>query len=388
MTKIPDIIKSMKILIPAAFGLEAVVKRQLNKLGYEKTPAFNGRIAVEGNWQDVADLNMFLRSGERALIEVANFKAQTFDELYDGIYSIRWEDWLDVHSLILLDGKSVKSRLAAIKASGSIVKKAIVRRLIDKNHLNCHNLDERGARTIVGFSIYEDAVSVTVDTSGEGLHKRGYRSLAYAAPLKETTAAALIDMSYYFPDKVFCDPFCGSGTLPIEAALKSLNIAAGVNRKFDYMNWKHAPKGVYKTALEKAKDGETRDKKVEILASDISENAVSIAKYHAKRAGVDGVIKFKVSDVKDFNSNICRGVLMCNPPYGARLGEDSEVKEIYKSLGAVYKNLPDWNAYILCGFPEFERYFGKRADKRKKIYNANIECVYYSYLSSKPNAPS
>ncbi len=374
----------MKILIPAAFGLEAVVKRQLNKLGYEKAPAFNGRIAVEGDWQDVADLNMFLRSGERVLIEVANFKAETFDELYDSVYAIRWEDWLDAHSQILLDGKSVKSKLGAIKASGSVVKKAIVRRLIDKLHLNTHNLDERGARTIVGFSIYEDIVSVTVDTSGEGLHKRGYRSLAYTAPLKETTAAALIDMSYYFPDKVFCDPFCGSGTLPIEAALKSWNVAPGINRKFDYINWKHAPKGIYETALEKAKDGETREKHIEILASDISENAVSIARYHAKRAGVEKAIKFKVSDVKDFKSGICRGVLMCNPPYGERLGGESEVKELYKSLGAVYKNLPDWNAYILCGYPEFERYFGKRADKVKRIYNANIECNFYSYLSSKP----
>ncbi len=374
----------MKLLIPAAFGLEAVVKRQLNKLGYEKAPAFNGRINVDGDWQDVADLNMFLRSGERVLIEVANFKAETFDELFDGVYSIRWEDWLDVHSKILLDGKSVKSKLGAIKAGGSVVKKAIVRRLIDRNHLSCHNLDESGARTIVGFSIYEDIVSVTVDTSGEGLHKRGYRSLAYTAPLKETTAAALIDMSFYFPDKVFADPFCGSGTLPIEAALKSWNIAAGINRKFDFMSWKCAPDGIYERAKEKAKDGETRGKKIEILASDINDKAISIARYHARRAGVESAIKFKCADVGQFSSGICRGVLMCNPPYGERLGGESEVKEVYKSLGTVYKNLPDWNAYILCGFPEFERYFGKRADKVKKIYNANIECNFYSYLSSKP----
>ncbi|MCD8373430.1 MAG: class I SAM-dependent RNA methyltransferase [Clostridia bacterium] len=374
----------MKLYVPAAFGLEQVVKRQLNKLGYDNCPAFNGRIAVEGGWTDVARINMFIRSGERVLVEVGSFRAATFDELYGGFYSIPWENYLTVHSQILMDGKSVKSTLGAIKASGSVAKKAIIRRLIDKKRLNCRNLDETGPRTIVGFSIYNDEVSVTIDTTGDGLHKRGYRTLAYTAPLKETLAAALIDMSYYFPDKVFADPFCGSGTLPVEAAIKSLNIAPGKNRRFDFMDWKFVPEDAYALALEEAKDGEELSKKVEIYGSDINPEAISIAKYHAKRAGVDGKITFKTMDMRKFSSKEKRGVMISNPPYGERLDSEDEVKAICKDLGVLYKSLPDWNMYILSGYPEFERNFGRRADKTKKLYNANIQCNFYSFLSSKP----
>ncbi len=375
----------MKLLIPVASSLEAVVKRQLNKLGYERAPANNGRISVEGDWQDVANLNVFLRSGERVLIELKSFKATTFDELFEGVYSIEWEEWLSPHSKILIDGKSYLSTLGAIKACGGVAKKAIVKRLICKFGLNSKTLDESGARTIVGISILNDEVSVTIDTSGEGLHKRGYRSLAYTAPLKETLAAALIDMTYYFPDKAFADIFCGSGTLPIEAAMRSLNIAPGLNRDFDFTLWRCAKRGVLQVAKERANDIKTPTKKVEIFASDISPQAISIAKYHAKRAGVDRAITFKVMDMKDFVSSISHGVLISNPPYGQRLEDEDSVKELYKSLGRVVKNLPDWNAYFLTGFLEFERYFGKRAEKVKKVYNANIECAFYSYPSSKPS---
>ncbi|MCD7729206.1 MAG: class I SAM-dependent RNA methyltransferase [Clostridia bacterium] len=374
----------MKFYVPAAFGLEAVVKRQLNKLGYSDCPAFNGRVAVEGGWADMARINMFIRSGERVLAEVGSFTATTFDELFGGFYAIPWENYLTAHSKILMDGKSVKSTLGAIKACGSVAKKAIIRRVIDKKRLAIHNLDESGARTIVGFSIYNNLVSVTIDTSGDGLHKRGYRSLAYTAPLKETLAAALIDMSYYFPDKVFADIFCGSGTLPIEAAIKSLNIAPGKNRRFDYMDWKFIPASVYADALQEANVCQTLNTPVEIYASDINPEAVSIAKYHAKRAGVEGKITFKTMDMRKFSSSVSRGVIISNPPYGERLENTEDVKALYKDLGLLYKSLPDWNMYILSGYDGFERCFGKRADRVKKLYNANIECGYYSYLSSKP----
>ncbi|MCD8041090.1 MAG: class I SAM-dependent RNA methyltransferase [Clostridia bacterium] len=375
----------MKLYVPVAFGLEAVVKRQLNKLGYPDCPAANGRIAVEGGWQDVARINMFIRSGERVLAEVGSFKACTFDELYGGFYSIPWEEYLDAHSLILMDGKCVKSTLGAIKACGSVAKKAIINRLIQKKRLKINSLDEHGARTIVGFSIYENQVSVTLDTSGDGLHKRGYRSLAYTAPLKETLVAALIDMTYYFPDKVFADPFCGSGTLPIETAIKALNIAPGKWRHFDYQNWKFVPGGVYSVAKEEAEDTENLSQHVEIYGLDINPEAVSIAKYHAKRAGVEDKITFKAADMRTFNSDASRGVMVCNPPYGERLESEDEVKALYKDLAIMYKSLPDWNLYVLSGYPSFERAFGRRADKVKKLYNANIECGYYSYLSTKPS---
>lgn len=375
----------MKILIPAACGIEAVVKRQLDKLGYPNAKAFNGRIAVEGDWFDVARLNLCLRSGERVLVSLAAFKAETFDELFEGVYAVPWEEYLTPRSKIIMDGKSVKSKLGAIKAIGSVAKKAIVRRIIEKRGLNTKLLDESGDRSIIGVSVFEDEVSLTLDTSGEGLHKRGYRSLSYSAPLKETTAAAMIDMSYYFPDRTFADLFCGSGTLPIEAALKALNVAPGIRRAFDFQKWKCVPKTAYERAYEEAKDGEKRGRKLSIYASDISREAISIAEYHAKRAGVREYIAFKEADMRSFTSTERYGVTISNPPYGERLGDDEEVKALYRDLGKVYRSLPDWNFYILTGFSGgFERWFGKRAEKKKKIFNANIECYYYCYPSKKP----
>lgn len=372
----------MKLLVPVAFGLEAVVKRQLKTLGYEKAPAENGRISLEGGWEDVAKTNVFLRSGERVLIELARFRAVTFDELFDGVYAIPWEEWLQKDSAILMEGKCVKSVLGAVKTSGKIVKKAIVKGLCEKHGLK--TLPETGPRTIVGFTILSDEVSVTIDTSGEGLHKRGYRSLPYTAPLKETLAAGIIDMTYYFPDKPFADIFCGSGTLPIEAAMRSLNIAPGKNRDFDFLHWDVADKKAHRLALEEAKDTETPERRVDIYGADIDPRAVETAKFHAKRAGVGNAIRFSTADMRDFTSSVPRGILICNPPYGERMENKKEASSLSRDLGKVYRALPDWNAYILSGLDGFEGAFGERADRKKKLYNANIECTLYSYLSSKP----
>ena len=378
----------MKLLIPVPSGIEQITKRQLFSLGYEKAPADNGRIEVEGDWQDIARLNVLLRSGERVLIVLAKFKAVTFDELFEGMYSIPWENWLTVDSKILMDGKSVQSTLAAIKVSGGVAKKAIIQRLADKIRTGRKTFSESGARSIVGVSIYKDEVTVTLDTSGEGLHKRGYRSLAYSAPLKETLASALIDSTFYNPDrdieKPFADIFCGSGTLPIEAAMKALHIAPGINREFDFTAWACAPKGVLELAKEEAKDKETLNAKPVIFASDISEKAVSIAKYHAKRAGVEKNIRFSVADARNFHSDLKYGVLLSNPPYGERLGDEKEVRLLMNGVGKAFRTLPDWNAYILTALPDFERYFGKTADKKKKLFNANLVCGFYSYFGKPP----
>lgn len=377
----------MEILIPVATGIESVVKRQLYKLGYEDTKAINGRIAVNGDFFDIARLNVFLRSGERVLLVLGKFHAESFDELYSGVNQINWEDYLSKHAKILIDGKAVKSKLGAIKASGGIVKKAIANRLVKAYGLHSDYIVESGERVIVGVSIYEDDVTITIDTSGDGLHKRGYRSLAYSAPLKETTAAAMIDMSYYNKDKMFADLFCGSGTLPIECAMKALNIAPGKNRDFDFKNWICTPKNALESALIEAKDLEKLDTKLEIFASDINPKAISIAKYHAKQAGVERYIHFKEMDMRKFTQETPFGVMISNPPYAERLGEVDEVKALYKDLGKVYKSLPDWNMYILTGFKgPFEKIIGKNADKKCRIFNANIECWYYSYLSK--NKPS
>ena len=378
----------MKLLIPVPSGIEQITKRQLFSLGYEKAPADNGRIEVEGDWQDIARLNVLLRSGERVLIVLDKFKATTFDELFEGIYAIPWENWLTIDSKILMDGKSVQSTLAAIKVSGGVAKKAIIQRLADKIRTGRKTFAENGARSIVGVSIYKDEVTVTLDTSGEGLHKRGYRSLAYSAPLKETLASALIDSTFYNPDrdieKPFADIFCGSGTLPIEAAMKALHIAPGLNRGFDFTAWSCCPKGILELAKQEAKDKENRNAKPVIFASDISDKAISIAKYHARQAGVEKNIRFSIADATKFKSDLKYGVLLSNPPYGERLGDEKEVRQLMNGVGKAFRSLPDWNAYILTALPDFERYFGKTADKKKKLFNANLVCGFYSYYGKPP----
>ncbi len=358
-------------------------------MGFEKAPADNGRIEVEGDWLDIARLNVSLRSGERVLILLKKFPAATFDELYEGIYSIPWEEWLTVDSKILMDGKSVQSTLAAIKAAGGVAKKAIIARLASKIRSGRKTFSETGARSVVGVSIFKDEATITLDTSGEGLHKRGYRSLAYTAPLKETLAAALIDSTFYNPErdmeKPFADLFCGSGTLPIEAAMKARNLASGLNRSFDFERWACAP-NVLEKAKEEARDKENRGAKPVIFASDISKEAISIAKYHAKRAGVEDCIRFSVNDARKFTCDLKYGVLLSNPPYGERLSDEREVRLLMKDLGRVYRSLPEWNAYLLTSLPDFERYFGKRADKKKKLFNANLICGFYSYFGKPPKA--
>ncbi len=370
----------MKLFVPVAAGLEAPVKRQLKRLGYGDCPAQNGRIAVDGGWEDVARLNVFLRAGERVLLSLAEFPATTFDELYEGVTGIPWEEFFTPHTKILIDGKCVKSQLMAVKAAGGVVKKAIVNRL--RQRLGVRTLDEKGERAVVGFAIFNDLVSVTLDTSGDGLHKRGYRVRSYDAPLRETTAAAMIDCSFFHPEKPFADLFCGSGTLPIEAALLARGISPCENRDFDFTAWKCVP-DVLPRAREEAKSLHVR-KKVQIFASDISPRAVSIAKYHAERAGVADCISFSVKDMREFISSEQYGVLMSNPPYGERLGREDDLFALYRDYGRTFRRLDSWSCYFLTGYTGAERAFGKRADKNKTLYNANLECRFFTYCGKKP----
>ena len=390
----------MKLLIPVAAGLEGSVQRQLKYLGYRAAPAENGRIAVEGDMSDVARLNVFLRAGERVLILLATFPAATFDELYEGVYAVAWEEYLSRDSRIVMDGKSGLSALGAIKAAGGVAKKAIIRRLADR--LNpCgvpgqqKTFPETGARTVVGVSIYKNVAAVTIDTSGEGLHKRGYRTLPYDAPLKETLAAGILDGTFYHGDfgKPFADPFCGSGTFPIEAALSMRNIAPGKNRDFDFSRWRRCAgcgKDEMQSALararEEAEDTQKRGGKLNIRASDISPRAVSVAEYHAEKAGVKEDIAFLAAPAEKFASKEKYGVLVCNPPYGERLSSAREVEKLYRAFSKAFFALPDWSGYVLTGFPDFQRAFMRRADAVKKYSNANIPCALYSYYGKKPPA--
>lgn len=367
----------MKLLIPCASGVEAPVKRQLKKLGYGDCPARNGRISLEGDWRDIARLNVMLRSGERVLICLAEFPARTFDELYEGVRAIPWEKYLTPHARILMDGKCFKSALMAVKASGGVAKKAVVNRLKEK--LCAGTLDEKGERAVIGVSIYDDVAQVTLDTSGDGLHKRGYRVLSYDAPLRETTASAMIENTYYSAEKPFADLFCGSGTLPIEAAFAALDIAPCGKRSFDFTAWKCAPKGVLSSAREEAEDTRRRNIRPHIVAADISERAISVAKFHAERAGVAEFIDFRRADMREFTSSERGGILLSNPPYGERLGKGEDLFKLYRDFSRVQRSLPDWSCYFLSGYGRAEQAFGRKAAHKKRLYSANLECWFYSF---------
>lgn len=370
----------MKLLIPVAAGLEAAVKRELGRLGYKDAPAVRGRIALEGDWADVARLNVNLRGGERVLILLGAFPAHTFDDLYEGVFSISWEQFFTPHTRIRIDGKSVESRLAAVKAAGGVAKKAILDRLRARLGASC--FDESGERAVVGISLYRDTVSVTLDTTGEGLHKRGYRVLTYDATLRETTAAAIVEDSLYRRDKPFADPFCGSGTFPIEAAMYARGIAPGLSRAFDFERFKCVDKALPARAREEARDQVFRGGIAPVFASDLSPRAVEIAREHARRAGVAADIVFSVGDMRTFCSALAYGVLASNPPYGERLKGD-DLSRLYRDLTRMVRALPDWSAYILSGFGGAEAAMG-RAEKRRILYNGDIRCGLYVYFGKKP----
>lgn len=370
----------MKLLVPTATGIEAVVKRQLDSLGYPDTRAINGRIAVEGcSWQDVARLNLFLRSGERVLVQLAEFPANDFDELYQGVANVAWGEIIGANGRVTVITKAVNSKLFAHHSIQSVGKKAIVS-VLQRSY---GTLDESGEEYKVELDITNDVCSVNLDTTGVGLHKRGYRTLPYDAPLKETTASALIDLSVWNPDKVFTDLFCGSGTLPIEAALKALKIAPGLNRRFAYQQWGCVDKDAHQLAVQEAGDLRV-ERKLTIIGGDVSQKAIEIAEFHAKQAGVDKYIKFNLRDAREFVSNASYGVNISNPPYGERLGDVEEARKLARDMGKLYKTLDKWNFYFLSPIDSFERDFGRRADKKRYVYNAGIKCSYYNFLGPKP----
>ena len=373
----------MKILVPTATGIEAVVKRQLDSLGYPDTRAIDGRVIVEGcSWTDVARMNVFLRSGERVLVNLAQFTATTFDQLFEGVASVPWGDFVDRHGRVVVVTKSVGSALFAHHSIQAVGKKAIVSVLQQKYGL----LDESGAEYKVELDLTRDVVSVNLDTSGVGLHKRGYRTLPYDAPLKETTAAALIDLSVYNPDKMFTDLFCGSGTLPIEAALKALKIAVGQFRSFAFENWACVDQNALKLAKEEAKDVQV-DRPLNIIGADINPKAVELAEFHAKQAGVQKYVKFNLRAAQDFVTKQSYGVNISNPPYGERLGDAETVRQIATDMGKLYRTLDKWNFYFLSPEQNWERFFGRRADKKRYVYNAGIKCTYYTFNGPRPRRP-
>lgn len=370
----------LNIEVAVASGIEAVVKRELLRLGYEPSGANLGRIEFEGTFEDVLRANVFLRSANRVRIELSKFKAQTFDELFDGIFAMRWQDVLTKEAKIVVDAKSVKSKLFALSAVQSIVKKAIISKL--STVYNC-SFNESGAAYCIEAAIVDDVVTVTLDTSGEGLHKRGYRTYLGDAPIRETLAAAMIQLSVWNPDRPLIDPFCGSGTISVEASLIGLDIAPGMNRNFACEQFANAPK-VREKVQEEALQRIKRDRQLHISGFDINKDAIKLAFKHAERAGVKDNIHFQVQDMRDLSSKYAHGVIITNPPYGERLMKEDELKALYRDFGKVTAKLDEWCVYAITSYRAFEKYFGRRADKVRKLYNSELECTFYQYLASPP----
>ncbi|MBE5737415.1 MAG: class I SAM-dependent RNA methyltransferase [Clostridiales bacterium] len=370
------------ITITCASGVEKALKSELKRLGYEDAPAINGALTFNGGMLDIARCNLFLRTADRVYIKVADFSADTFDLLFDGVKSVRWEDFIPPSAKIIVNGKCVKSKLFAISVCQSIVKKAIVDRLSKKYN---QRLYETGAEYGVEFSIFKDQVSLYINTSGVGLHKRGYRDLVGIAPIRETLASAMILLSDFYYKNPFLDPFCGSGTIAIESARIAMNIAGGINRRFAFNDWDNFDKKYYDLAREEALDKENRSIKTEFFASDIDPKAIKLAKRHAERAGVADKIRFSVCDVKNVTCPLSNGTIVTNPPYGERVFDREQAKECNISLGKLYKSLDNWSAFVITSANSFSKDFGKKPDKERKLYNSNRECKFYYYYKNKQN---
>ena len=369
----------LNIEVAVASGIEAVCKRELLRLGYSPSGANYGRIEFEGDYKDVLRANVFLRTANRVRIVLAKFKAETFDDLFDGIFAMRWQDVATRDGRIIVNAKSQNSKLFALRSIQSITKKAIISKLASTLG---GSFDESGAVYDVEVSLYGDVATVTLDTSGEGLHKRGYRTYLGDAPIRETLAAAMIELSVWNPDRAFIDPFCGSGTIPIEAALIGLNIAPCMNRNFACESFKNAP-NVRELVQQEAQDS-IRDKVLHISGFDINKDAIKLAQKHAERAGVKDKIHLQVGDMRDVSSRFSHGVIVTNPPYGERLMDEAELKILYKDFGAMTRKLDEWCVYAITSYRAFEKYFGARADKVRKLYNSELECNFYQYLAAPP----
>ncbi|MBQ7408081.1 MAG: class I SAM-dependent RNA methyltransferase [Clostridia bacterium] len=368
----------MRICISCAAGCEAALKRELYKLGYGDLPAVNGRVHFEGDYDDLCKCNLFLRTANRVYVELAAFKATNFDELFDGVLNIDWAAYTSINGKFDVVAKCVDSHIHAISVTQSITKKAICKKLAIGKILS-----ESGERYRVEVAIVKDFVSVLLDSSGSGLHRRGYRALVGEAPLKETLASAILDYTVWNRSRPFADLFCGSGTFVIEAAMKAQNIPAGYMRDFDFLHWSKFNASTFENIKADAK-AKILDEPIRLIGYDIDERQLSLARKHAQIAGVEKYVHFQKSDMREFSSAKKYGVIVTNPPYGERLSERKEVEKIMRDYGKVYASLNDWSAYTLTPVTDFERLFGKKADKKRKIYNGPIECCLYSMMGNPP----
>lgn len=366
--------------VPCLFGLEGIAGDELRRLDVENVRVENGRVLFSGDQRAMAKANVCLRTGERVLLVLADFPAKTFEELFQGVYHAHLEDFIPKDGSFPVKGHCLNSQLMSVPDCQAIVKKAASKRLGEQYGVTW--LPETGAKYQLQFSIMNDRVQLYLDTTGPGLHKRGYRAVGNDAPLRETLAAAMVTLTRYRGRDFVWDPFCGSGTIPIEAALIARNIAPGKNRRFAAEAFAWADKQIWDDVRTEAKDKEFHGN-YRILGSDNDPKCVSLSMANARKAGVGDVIQFKDGDATKMSLPSDSGILICNPPYGQRMMEQQSAQRLYAALGRHLKYADSWNKFIITSEPEFEHYFGRRATKKRKLYNGMIKCDYYMYTESK-----
>ena len=373
-----------ELIAPCHFGLEAVMKREILDLGYEVSQVEDGRVTFIGDAEAVCRANIFLRTTERILLKVGSFKAETFEELFQGTRVIPWEQYIPRDGKFwVAKASSIKSRLFSPSDIQSIMKKAMVERM--KGAYGITWFPEDGASYPLRVFLYKDVVTVAMDTSGDSLHKRGYRTLTSKAPITETLAAALLMLTPWKPDRILVDPFCGSGTFPIEAAMMAANMAPGMNREFLAEEWKNLiPKKCWYEAMDEANDLVKDDISVDIQGYDIDGEIVRAARANAAAAGVDHLIHFQQRPVSQLSHTKKYGFLITNPPYGERIEDKKNLPELYKTIGERFVALDSWSAYIITAYEDTERYFGRKADKNRKIYNGMMKTYFYQFMGPKP----
>lgn len=374
----------MKLMAPCHFGLEAVLKKEIIDLGYDIAQVEDGRVTFDGDEEAICRANVFLRSAERVLIQIGRFKALTYDELFEGIKALSWEMYIPKNGKFwVTKASSIKSKLFSPSDIQRIVKKAMVERL--KSQYNISWFDEDGAEFPVRVFLFKDEVIVGLDTTGASLHKRGYRKLPSKAPISETLAAAMIMLTPWKHDRILVDPFCGSGTIPIEAALMAANIAPGMNRSFTAEQWKNIiPAKEWYDVIDEAHDMIDESVEVDIQGYDIDDEMIKIARINARDAGVEKMIHFQRRSVSELSHPKKYGFIISNPPYGERLEEKKDLPKLYKTIGDRYKALDAWSAYLITSYEDAEKDMGIKATKNRKIYNGMIKTYLYQFLGEKP----
>ncbi|MBN8234637.1 class I SAM-dependent RNA methyltransferase [Halobacillus kuroshimensis] len=370
------------LIATAAMGLESIVSKEVKALGYEDVEVENGRVIFQADVSAIPRTNLWLRTADRVKLLVGRFKATSFDQLFEETKALPWETFIEEDGEFPVVGKSVKSKLYSVPDCQAIVKKAIVERL-KKKHGVASWLKETGSFYRVEVAIHKDEALLTIDTSGSGLHKRGYRVGQGEAPLKETMAAALVQITNWHPDKPFVDPFCGSGTIAIEAALIGQNIAPGFNREFASEGWGFIPQKAWDDAFQEAEDAADYDQPLDITGSDLDPKMIEIARKNAMEAGLGELVSWKQMQMNDLKPKQDGGYIVSNPPYGERIGDREEVEQMYRDLGMIMRDYPSWSVYILTSHEGFEKLYGQSATKKRKLFNGYIKTDYYQYFGKK-----